>query len=96
MKLFLHRELPAIDWVYSLTKKIKAIAFSTPLVCREYPKFYPAFIRDIVSFPTFRSRLTREARTTAGNYNINTQGLKSLKFICPPRDKQNYEPWTAL
>ncbi|NJK58611.1 MAG: restriction endonuclease subunit S, partial [Pleurocapsa sp. SU_5_0] len=51
-------------------------------------KLYPAFIRDIVSFPTFRSRLTKEARTTAGNYNINTQGLKSLKLICPPKEKQ--------
>ena len=50
--------------------------------------FHPAFIRDIIAFPTFRSFLIREARTTAGNYNINIQGLSSLKLICPPQDKQ--------
>jgi len=38
-------------------------------------RLYPAFIRDIISFPTYRSHLVREARTTAGNYNINTEGL---------------------
>ncbi|NET62976.1 MAG: restriction endonuclease subunit S [Moorea sp. SIO1G6] len=51
-------------------------------------QLYPGFIRDIISFPSFRSRLVREARTTAGNYNINIQGLSRLKLICPPMDNQ--------
>ncbi|OLT60240.1 restriction endonuclease subunit S [Moorena bouillonii] len=51
-------------------------------------QLYPGFIRDIISFPSFRYRLVIEARTTAGNYNINIQGLSRLKLICPPMDKQ--------
>lgn len=48
----------------------------------------PAFIRDTISFPTFRSHLVREARTTAGNYNINTEGLGRLRLIKPPLEEQ--------
>ncbi len=74
--------------------EIKEAVYASYLIRARLKKdsnFYSAFIRDIVSFPTFRSRLAKEARTTAGNYNINTQGLKSLKLICPPKEKQrNY------
>lgn len=50
-----------------------------------------AFIRDVISFPTYRSRLIKEARTTAGNYNINTKGLGGLKLISPPKlEQQKY------
>ena len=48
----------------------------------------PSFIRDIISFPTYRSRLVRQARTTAGNYNINTRGLGQLKLVNPPKEEQ--------
>ncbi|MBD2207607.1 restriction endonuclease subunit S [Calothrix sp. FACHB-1219] len=51
-------------------------------------QFYPAFIRDIISFPTYRSHVVREARTTAGNYNINTEGLGHLHLIKPPLKEQ--------
>jgi type I restriction enzyme S subunit len=51
-------------------------------------QLYPAFIRDIISFPTYRSRLVSEARTTAGNYNINTEGLGRLRLIKPPLKEQ--------
>jgi type I restriction enzyme S subunit len=47
-----------------------------------------AFIRDVISFPTYRAILIQQARTTAGNYNINTQGLKSLKIIKPSLEEQ--------
>jgi type I restriction enzyme S subunit len=46
------------------------------------------FVRDIISFPTYRSVLIKQARTTAGNYNINTQGLKSLEIIKPSVEEQ--------
>ncbi len=50
---------------------------------KEESKILPDFLRDIVSFPTYRHRLVQEARTTAGNYNISTAGLSRLKLICP-------------
>jgi len=46
------------------------------------------FIQFCFSFPTYRKRMIREAKTTAGNYNLNTQGLKSLELIMPPTDIQ--------
>jgi len=42
------------------------------------------FLRDVVSAPSYRSRLLREARTTAGNYNISAEGLRRLRLIVPP------------
>ncbi|GMV27628.1 MAG: hypothetical protein AMXMBFR58_36590 [Phycisphaerae bacterium] len=47
------------------------------------------FARDVVSFPTYRRHLVQQARTTAGNYNINTQGLSSLRLIVPPLTLQD-------
>lgn len=47
------------------------------------------FLRDLMSFPSYRSRLLKIARTTAGNYNMSTEGLRSLLFIQPPLDIQN-------
>ena len=47
------------------------------------------FIYYVVTLPSYRSKIARESRTTAGNYNINTQGLKSLKIIQPPVSLQN-------
>lgn len=46
------------------------------------------FVQAVMSFPTFRSQLVREARTTAGNYNISTEGLRNLRLIHPPRELQ--------
>jgi type I restriction enzyme S subunit len=49
------------------------------------------FLRDVVSAPTYRSRLVREARTTAGNYNISAEGLRRLPLIVPPiADQDRY------
>src|SRR5690606_18530976 len=47
------------------------------------------FLRDLMSFPSYRSRLLKIARTTAGNYNMSTEGLRSLVFIQPPLEVQN-------
>lgn len=52
-------------------------------------KYRSPFLRDVMSYPSFRSRLLRIARTTAGNYNMSTEGLRSLQFIAPPPEVQD-------
>ncbi|MGI6394427.1 MAG: restriction endonuclease subunit S [bacterium] len=47
------------------------------------------FIKSVISFPTYRQLVIRKATTTAGNYNINTEGLKSLSIYFPPLPLQN-------
>jgi type I restriction enzyme S subunit len=47
------------------------------------------FIRDVISYPTYRHLVVAKAKTTAGNYNINTESLKSLKIYLPPLDLQS-------
>ena len=50
------------------------------------------FIRDVISFPSYRTKVLKEARTTAGNYNINIQRLRQLQILNPPRkQQQQYE-----
>ena len=49
----------------------------------------PEFIRAVISFPTYRSIVISKAKTTAGNYNINTESLKSLQIYLPPLSLQN-------
>lgn len=48
----------------------------------------PQYASSCFTFPTYRKRLVAEAKTTAGNFNINTQGLKSLKLPVPPLNLQ--------
>ena len=42
-----------------------------------------------MTMPSYRSLLVAEARTTAGNYNISTQGLRRLRLIAPPPELQD-------
>jgi type I restriction enzyme S subunit len=49
----------------------------------------PDFIAYHINYKTFRRRVVREARTTAGNYNLNTAGLRSFELIFPPILLQN-------
>jgi type I restriction enzyme S subunit len=56
---------------------------------KEKAKLKPSFICFVVSLPSYRTKITKESRTTAGNYNINTQGLKSLRIIQPSIELQN-------
>ena len=51
--------------------------------------YRPRFLQQIVTMPTYRSLLVAEARTTAGNYNISTQGLRRLRLIAPGLDAQD-------
>jgi type I restriction enzyme, S subunit len=49
----------------------------------------PNFVKDTLSFPSFRKLLLSKSTTTAGNYNINTDSLKSLLIFVPPIKLQN-------
>jgi type I restriction enzyme, S subunit len=44
----------------------------------------PLFVQAQLSMPSYRAVLQSEARTTAGNYNISTEGLRRLALISPP------------
>lgn len=48
----------------------------------------PEFIVFALSMDSIREEIRKECRTTAGNYNINTNGIKSLSLILPPIDLQ--------
>lgn len=48
----------------------------------------PRFVSNCLSMPSYRSRMIQEAKTTAGNYNANTNGLRSLPIIEPPKEMQ--------
>lgn len=52
-------------------------------------EYRPGFVRFVATMPSYRSLLVAEARTTAGNYNISTQGLRRLKLIAPPLEQQD-------
>jgi len=67
------------------------IAFASYLIrarLREGAEALPVFLREQVSFSTYRSRLIRETRTTAGNHNISSKGLKRLRLTLPPMIEQ--------
>ncbi len=42
------------------------------------------FLKHHIEFPSYRHRVRREARTTAGNYNLSTAGIRKFEFIVPP------------
>ena len=44
------------------------------------------FIQFTLSFKTYRPLILKKATTTAGNYNINTESLKSLEIPVPNQD----------
>ncbi|MCB2203476.1 restriction endonuclease subunit S [bacterium] len=42
------------------------------------------FLKHQIEFPTYRHEVRREARTTAGNYNLSTAGIRKFTFVVPP------------
>lgn len=48
----------------------------------------PEFIKWQMSLPSYRCRIQRECKTTAGNYNISGTGLRKLPLILPPKSVQ--------
>jgi type I restriction enzyme S subunit len=49
----------------------------------------PDFASVLLSFPALRDQLFARARTSAGQYNINSEGLRSVKVIVPPLEHQD-------
>ncbi len=50
----------------------------------------PQIIQFIISYETYRPIILKKATTTAGNYNINTESLKSLPIPIPPLPLQQH------
>ncbi|MBI4931833.1 MAG: restriction endonuclease subunit S [Bacteroidetes bacterium] len=48
----------------------------------------PVFLQFHFSYASYRGEMLRRAKTTAGNFNINTESLRSLKIILPPLSLQ--------
>jgi type I restriction enzyme S subunit len=48
----------------------------------------PIFLREFLSTGEGRRRLRRLGKTSAGQYNLNTKGLRSIKVMVPPGDLQ--------
>ena len=66
-------------------------AFASYLIrvrLKENPKILPLIISDVVNSANFRRQIIRDARTSAGNYNINIDGLKGFSIICPDLEIQ--------
>lgn len=51
---------------------------------------HPEYVQAALSTPSYRTVLTRAARTTAGNYNISTEGLRRLVIPIPPVELQEH------
>jgi type I restriction enzyme S subunit len=55
----------------------------------------PSYVQAALSMPSYRDVLARAARTTAGNYNISTEGLRALSVPIPdPNAQRAYENLT--
>lgn len=54
---------------------------------KENAELTPNFIQYCLSVPSYRSKIVKETRTTAGNFNINTKGLGALELIVPSDKK---------
>jgi len=48
----------------------------------------PRFLHLFLLSPSGRSQITAEARTTAGQFNLNLEILRGLRFVLPPVDAQ--------
>ncbi|HQF91703.1 MAG TPA: restriction endonuclease subunit S [Synergistaceae bacterium] len=46
------------------------------------------FLKNHIEFKTYRHEVRKEARTTAGNYNLSTFGIRKFCFIKPPLSLQ--------
>lgn len=42
------------------------------------------YLKHHIEFPSYRHEVRKEARTTAGNYNLSTAGIRKFRFMKPP------------
>ena len=66
-----------------------SFAFASYLIrARLSEKINPDFAKVYLSLPYARKQMFQTSRTSAGQYNINTQALKAIKFYVPPLNLQ--------
>jgi type I restriction enzyme S subunit len=49
----------------------------------------PEYLQFFLSTPEGRKKLLKQAKTTAGNYNISTERLREIEILNPPLQLQN-------
>jgi len=69
----------AID---GLPEKTVFASYLIRLRCKE-TRMRPAFLAELLNAPSTRQRLRGEVKSSAGNYNISTAGIKKLQ-VCVP------------
>jgi type I restriction enzyme, S subunit len=70
--------------VYHQNTNIHAFASYLIRVRLKLDKLNPEFINIQFSLPMVRKQLFNNSKTSAGQYNINTGGIKWLKIVVPP------------
>lgn len=48
----------------------------------------PDYVQVALSLPSYRARIRKEAKTTAGNFNINSEGIGGFQLPLAPLDQQ--------
>ena len=56
---------------------------------RESAGLQAEFLKHVIEYPSYRHKVRREARTTAGNFNLSTAGIRKFLFLKPPLDLQH-------
>lgn len=70
--------------VYYQNSNIHAFASYLIRVRLKLEKLNPEFVNIQFSFPMVTKQLFNNSKTSAGQYNINTEGIKSLKIVVTP------------
>lgn len=71
---------------------IKAMVYASYLIRLRVnsKKVIPEFIAAVLNSPSIRRKLRGDVRSSAGNFNINTQGIKRQKIPLPTIENQTY------
>ncbi len=65
------------------------MAFASYLIkLKTSDEILPHFLITLLQTNSGRKEILSKVRTTAGQYNINAENLKSIKIICPPKNLQ--------
>ena len=55
---------------------------------RKKSPLLPDYVQAALSLPSYRARIRKEAKTTAGNFNINSEGIGGFQLPLAPLDLQ--------
>jgi type I restriction enzyme, S subunit len=51
---------------------------------RPAPKLLPAFLHELLQSERVKKDIRKQVKSSAGNYNLNTQGIRGLRIPLPP------------